>query len=384
MTTLINSGFSKIPLMLGVISALGLFTIGVGAGPANAQMLDMAKVATLPNFDIPANEFMSQTEAFQDTPFGNKYLAYKVRLPKGWVKKETNISNTMDLSKKLLGEIGGYYGPAHHGGRSTFEIQASELDYEITAQNWFMNYIFSRGYTLQGLQKISDKRIEVLYVVLEKDQSSVVRAVVEVNGSRIVMAMYSVPEAQWNTERAFQSTVLKSFQFISPEPIRVEEKRTYAFLDLLRFDYPKSWRLLAPNIFSIEAMDAKIVNAQEDSVLNGEVDIHVVSTEVDTTLSEEIKTVQKSLETKGLMIGTLIEQPQDIKVQDHIYFSRIEVYQANDKDKELVDYEYWIGVLMEDRYFYIVTMLTPARNTDFAVWARNAEAFKTVVESLRP
>lgn len=373
----------KILSAFGVMFFSGLAFFGVPP-VALAQMVDTALIPTVQDYDMRADEFLAQTTLHEETPFGDKYLAYRLRLPNGWTKKDSNLSNTMDVSKKLLGEIASYYGPANLGERSTLVIQAADLEYQITAKNWFTNYIFSRGYTLQGLKTLSDKRIEALYVALEKDVSYIVRAVVEVNGSRIIMAIYSIPEQHWNAERSFQSLALKSFQFISPEPVRIEETRTYAFLDLLRFDYPKSWRLLAPNIYSIEAMDAKIINSSQDGTLEGEIDVHVVSTELDTTLAEEVKTVQSSLDRKGLVIGKLLEQPQNYKIKDHIYFSRIEIYQANDKEKELVDYEYWIGVLMEDRYFYVVTMLTPSRHTDFAVWARNGEAFKTAIESLRP
>lgn len=362
----------------------GSFVLGVSPAPVSAQLYEAGKIKLVPEYDITQEELLATTDEFADKPFGDKYLAYKIRLPKGWTKRPSEVTTNADISKKLLGEIARYYGPNAPDARSYFVIQAAELDYEITAKNWFMNYILSRGYTLQGMTTVSDKRVEALYVMLDKDQSYVVRTVGEVNGSRMILAMYFIPEARWNAEKVLQSHAMKTFQFDSPEKVRVEQTRTYAFLDLLRFDYPASWRLLAPNIYSIEAMDAKIVNASEDSILNGEVDIHVVSTELDTTLAEEIKNVQKGLESKGLAIGKLIEQPQDYKIHDHVYFSRIEVYLANDPERSLVDYEYWIGVLMEDRYFYIVTMLTPARGTEFYVWARNTEAFKLMVQSLRP
>lgn len=371
-----------------MIAALALcasvFAFCVFPTPVLAQFYEAGKIKPVPEYEISKEELLSTTDEFSDMPFGDKYLAYKVRLPKGWTKRPSDVTTNADISKKLLGEIARYYGPNAPDARSYLVIQAAELDYEITAKNWFMNYILSRGYTLQGMTTVSDKRIEALYVLLDKDQSYVVRTVGEVNGSRMILTMYFVPEARWQAEKVLQANAMKTFQFDSPEKVRVEQTRTYAFLDLLRFDYPASWRLLAPNIYSIEAMDAKIVNASDDSILNGEVDVHVVSTELDTTLAEEVKNVQKSLETKGLVIGKLIEQPQDYKIHDHVYFSRIEVYMANDPNKELVDYEYWIGVLMEDRYFYIVTMLTPARSTEFYVWARNTEAFKMLVQSLRP
>jgi hypothetical protein len=373
---------------MSMIAALALcasvFAFCVFPTPVLAQFYEAGKIKPVPEYEISKEELLSTTDEFSDMPFGDKYLAYKVRLPKGWTKRPSDVTTNADISKKLLGEIARYYGPNAPDARSYLVIQAAELDYEITAKNWFMNYILSRGYTLQGMTTVSDKRIEALYVLLDKDQSYVVRTVGEVNGSRMILTMYFVPEARWQAEKVLQANAMKTFQFDSPEKVRVEQTRTYAFLDLLRFDYPASWRLLAPNIYSIEAMDAKIVNASDDSILNGEVDVHVVSTELDTTLAEEVKNVQKSLETKGLVIGKLIEQPQDYKIHDHVYFSRIEVYMANDPNKELVDYEYWIGVLMEDRYFYIVTMLTPARSTEFYVWARNTEAFKMLVQSLRP
>lgn len=374
----------RIFMIVAFTLCASVFAFCMFPSPVLAQFYEAGKIKLVPEYEISKEDLQAQTDEFADVPFGDKFLAYKVRLPKGWIKRQSDVTTNADISKKLLGEIARYYGPNAPDARSYFVIQAAELDYEITAKNWFMNYILSRGYTLQGMTTVSDKRIEALYVMLDKDQSYVVRTVGEVNGSRMILAMYYVPEARWQAEKVLQAQAMKTFQFDSPEKVRVEQTRTYAFLDLLRFDYPASWRLLAPNIYSIEAMDAKIVNASDDSILNGEVDVHVVSTELDTTLAEEVKNVQKSLETKGLVIGKLIEQPQDYKIHDHVYFSRIEVYMANDPNKELVDYEYWIGVLMEDRYFYIITMLTPARNTEFYVWARNTEAFKMLVQSIRP
>jgi hypothetical protein len=351
---------------------------------AVAQSFDVNKIPPMPEFDMSDADFIAKTKLYEETPYGDKYLSYTLRLPTDWKKLETEgSSQSIDTSKSLLGEVGKFFGPPSLQARSSFIIQATELGYEITAKNWFLNYVLSRGYTLQGMKVVSDRRIEALYVLVEKDTSYVVRAAGEINGSRMVLAMYYIPEGEWEAQKAVQAKSVASFKFLSPEKAKVESTRTYAFLDLLKFDYPSSWRLQAPNIYSTESMSAKIVNSPDDTVLNGQIDVHVVSTELDTTLPEEIKNVQKALNDKGLVIGKLIEQPKDFKSRDHVYFSRIEVYQANDKNKTLVDYEYWIGVLIENRYYYIVTMLTPARQTEFYGWARNSEAFRTVVESMR-
>jgi hypothetical protein len=344
-------------------------------------------VKPVPVYEMPQADFEAKTKPFQDKPNGDNFLSYTIRIPKDWqqvkVEEKENLTPT-DSATSLLGEVARFYGPSLLDARSYFALQSSDLQHDITARNWFMNYILQNGYNLQFLTEISDRKVEAIYFKLEKDTAYLIRAIAEINGSRMVMATYAVPESRFKDEKLIQANVLKSFRFLNPQEVQIEPRRTYSFLNLLRFDYPASWRLLAPNIYSIEAMDAKIVNSPDEAVLNGEVDIHVVSTELDTTLAEEIKNVQKSIEKKGLVIGKLIEEPHSYKFHDHIYFSRVEVYAATDADEKLIDHEYWICVLMEDRYFYIVTMLTPARSIDFYNWATNTEAFQTVIESLRP
>ena len=72
------------------------------------------------------------------------------------------------------------------------------------------------------------------------------------------------------------------------------------------------------------------------------------------------------------------------EVHDDIYFSRVEVYKTKGIDKVVLDYEYWIAALEENRYYYVVTMITPARETNFFKWIPNTEAFKLIVETIRP
>jgi len=366
-------------LICGVIVLLSL--IASGTYQARAQGFDLSKIPPLQDIPLSPADLAAKTKTVGEEPNNDKFLTYTVRIPNNWTKEDLGAGQT---GKSLLGDIAHYYGPAALDARSHMVIQATELGYDVTARNWMLNYILSHGYTMQGMRVISDKRVESMFIYLDHDISYVVRSVAEINGARMILVLYYVPESRWNLEKGFQSETIKSFTFTQPEKARVEAVRNYAFLDLLRFDYPSSWRLQAPNILSTESMSAKIINSNDNQTLNGQIDVNVVSTELDTTLPEEIKKIQKAMDDRGLVIGKLIEQPKDFKPQSQVYYSRIEMYQANDKNKELVDYEYWIAVLIENRYYYIVTMLSPSRTSDFFVWARNSEAFRTVVESLKP
>lgn len=345
----------------------------------------------VPAYDLPQEEFESMSRVFEDTPDGFGSLAYTLRIPKDWeqVKARTEEDSAAadaggGSSRNVLNDVVRFYGPSLLDSRTYFSISISDLPQQITAENWFLNYAQQHSYPLQFMTVISEKKVEALYVLVEGDTSYVVRAVAEINGNMMALIVYAVPEQKWKDERPLQDRVLRSFSFKQQMERQVEERRTYAFLDLLRFDYPISWRMMAPNIYSIEAMDTKIINSIDEKTIKGEIDVHVVSTELDTTLAEEVHALQSAFEARGLTIGKLIGKPANFQVNESIYFSRIEVYEANNKEKTLIDHEYWIGILMENRYFYIVTMLTPARTADFYTWATNTEAFETVVESLRP
>ena len=86
----------------------------------------------------------------------------------------------------------------------------------------------------------------------------------------------------------------------------------------------------------------------------------------------------------GLEVGNMIEAPNKYKYRPQVTFSRVEVYNAFSKDKSIEDHEYWLAVMAENRFYYIVSMVTPSRTADFSNWAQNTEAFEMIVESIRP
>ncbi|WP_435641887.1 hypothetical protein [Micavibrio aeruginosavorus] len=372
----------RVSSLLCLLMMVGV--IGLAVPKAWAQAFDIKKISELPNYPMDPAAFEAATTAYEDTPLGDKFLSYKIRLPKDWKKSADDNLRSQDLSKRLLGEVARYYGPVTGDVRSRFVIMALELDHEITARNWFLHYILSRGYTLQGMKELSDRRVEALYIQMEKDTPFVVRATAEINGPRMILSMVYVPEALWKGQEGMQDAIIDSFHFIAPEDSRLSSTQTFAFLDLLRFDYPTSWRLRAPNIQSIDVMEASVINTRDEKTLNGEIDINIISTELDTTLAEEVKALQKELEERGMVIGAMIEQPTDYTFQPQVSYNRVEVYEMTNKEKSIQDHEYWIAVLIEDRYYYIITMLTPSRNVDFYTWAGNTEAFGRVIQSMRP
>lgn len=285
---------------------------------------------------------------------------------------------------RLLGPIARYVGPANMLALSRIEISAMQISHDITARNWFLNYILGRNYTLTGMEQVAANRVEAEYVMIEKGISYVVRTAAISNGHRMVLISYFVPEKFWDKEKDLQEMAVNSFRFINPEKTVVDDKRTHGFLDLVKFSYPTSWKLIAPNIFSVDNMSAKLLYSVDATTLQGEIDVNLISTELDTNLMKEVEYIRTDLKKKGLGIGDALDTNATYKFDDRITFSRVEAYSVAGQKKEFIDYEFWLAIMVEDRYYYIVTMLTPGRKSDFYTWARNTETFAYVIQSLVP
>lgn len=296
---------------------------------------------------------------------------------------DSNNAST-DGSINLLGPVARYTGPANILASSRLEIFAMQLSHDITTKNWFLNYILSRNYTLMGMEQIADNRVDAEYVLIEKGISYVVRTAAISNGRRMVLISYYVPEKFWEQEREYQEMTINSFKFINPQTTLIDDKRTHGFLDLVKFDYPSAWRLIAPSVDSIESMSAKLLYSLDKVTLQGEININLISTELDTNLMKEVEYLREDLKKKGLGIGAALDTNMTFTFSDKITFSRVEAYEVAGDKKGYIDYELWLAIMVEDRYYYIATMLTPGREADFYTWARNTEAFSTVIQSLMP
>ena len=340
--------------------------------------------------ELEHEKFLESSDLYSEEPQGDRHLAYQVRLPKEWEKYTDRFayrnkgSEEAQLKRRILGKVAQYHGPQRILGTSRFEVYAEDLQFEVTAENWLVELLLRQGYSLQGVKSYDRNKVEAEYVVFMKDTPYVVRTVAEITGRRIIVATYFCPDAYWKYERPYQQYAIESFTLTNPERVKIVATKRYAFLDILEFTYPSSWKLVAPNIYSIDGMEAKLIHTLDDKTLEGEIGINVFSTRLDTTLAKELDYVQEALDFLKLKPTDLIEERTEFDFGDHIMFSKVEVYKAEHEAGAVQDHEYWIGILKEPRYYYIVTLISPSRNMEYYSWARNAEAFKTILESIGP
>jgi hypothetical protein len=363
------------------------------AGTAPAQkFLENYKVP-MPEIPLMAQpDFEATTQAFTETPFNDKALAYTIRMPKDWAKqRDVSLSNSK-IGNKILGELVRFYGPPQLGERSYMNIQALKLDYQLTAEQWFIQYLLANSYTVQGIKTYDDNRVEALYVYVVRDVTYVVRAMVQLNGTRAVLAQYYVPAENWEAEKQLQAQCIGSFNLLNKVEEVIEQMENYHFLDIAEVAHPISWETKSDKLMSIDRMAVTFLNVASKEkkknvnykLLNGKISVQLVSYHDMVSIAEEINRYKADIRKSGMLIGDFLETKEDFKLQPAMTAVPAEVYEATDTGNEGLGYELWFLLMESGDYYYFVTLLTPSRDEDYFLWSRNTQTFRVIARTITP
>lgn len=349
--------------------------------------IDLDKIKPLSKVEFfPEEQFKEKTRMEEVTPYGDEFLNFQVRLPNEWTENLAELSektsSESNPTQNVLGVVARYLSPPNQHLRSFFELEVAELTYEIGARNWFINYVISKGFTLEQVGAEGGRSVEAVYVDVKGDVTYIVRVKAIVNGSRMVLAHYYLPQELYQEERVLQAQVLDSFELINRQKIGVEELNLHAFLDQSFFEYPVSWKLNAPFVKSIDRMRALLYHSTQIGKLNGQMNIYLANRITDTTRANEIALYKERLEIENYELGAFLDQPK-LDFHPDMHFGVTQVYAMNPTVEHMIDYELWVSLMEGDEYIYVVSLLTPSRRSEFYTWARNIEAYKLVLRGMR-
>lgn len=342
-------------------------------------------------------DFERATDVIEDVPLGDKSLAYRIRLPKGWTKIDL-ISPTLagNSGSEIFRQVASYSSPPRIEEKSMFRIRSIDLTSLIKVDDWFVSYMLQMGFSAEGMSMRSPTEVVAQYTVFEEGEPYITRAVVTLTGAKIIVAEYLVHQDQYEAERDEQILAMSGFKILNPVKGIGIPMKTFPFVDIAKFDYPSNWIVTSPGISNINRMDASIVNSVQtkftsenggeiESVsMAGRIDVTVVAKTADVTLPGEIKILNDGLKRNDYKLGAFIETIKDVKVNPLIGKSRIDVYTLEGISKKLAGYEYWVAVLQTGGRFYLVRMITISRGEDFQSWAENTETYRVLIESLGP
>lgn len=341
---------------------------------------------------LPEQQFLDATQEHKAVPYGDKSLGYSLRWPKTWSPGEEKSSSNFELNTKLFTSINIWYSPPRMGGQSRIEVKAVDLEYQLTAEQWFLRTVLESGQTLEGFTVHSDTKVEALMIVMEEDTSYYVRTVTILNGKRVLQAQFFVPMFFWNDEKSLQAQCLSTFNVTYPTESIIENMLAFQFLDVAEVKYPESWKVRSKAITSVEKMNVKFLNIREtknlygkiDESVEGQVDATLVSSQASQSLINQIEEYKKTLEGTGMLVGKKLENKEEYKYSENFSFALTEVYEGIDSTNDSMEYELWVSVMVSGGYYYFISLLTPSRNEAYFTWARNTQTYKQIIQGTVP
>jgi|GEM_PF-3331431 len=369
---------------------LCVYIIAFQPKDASAQLFNPDTLKEAPHYtDLSQDEFYAQSTSHDAVPYGIDSLAFNLRLPQDFQVVTKASEGDRIPQSNILFESARFSGPATPYPPSYVSVDMIDMKYNISPYFWFLNNIVENAYTLQGLSDINNRSAEGLYVRAIGNNTFIVRSKVFLNGERIVMVSYAVPDTRWMAERAMQDMAVKSFKFSDPEPPKGEPLLRYNFLDMVQFEYPQSWDQVLSQTTNIENAYLRFLPGDarnKNDYSRGGIEVFIKSVSIVDTLAAEIGLIQKIMAADGWEIEGLIGTPtQKYKFNDEMHFKRVDHYTVNNtSSRKEVPAELWFAVLADSDFVYIVKMITPRRGNDLLTWARNKEVFETIAETIRP
>ncbi len=353
----------------------------------NAKTTSLDNIPEIEPMELmPEKEFKEKTRLIEHTPNNDIHLSYKLNIPKDWsdnIAKQDIALKDGVLGKKVLGVVAHYTSPANaQYSRSFFTVEAMKLTYEIGVKNWFINYALTNGLSIERISVKNKKELEIIYVEVRKDTTYIVRAKAMINGSKLIVARYYVPQQKHKVEKVMQAQTVDSFKLQSLDNSTIEELQTYGFLNQSYFDYPPSWKLESSPVKTLERMRAQLHQNKVPSNLDGEIDILLTNKLTVSSRSEVIKRFRDDFSIDNYKIGKFIESPK-LGYHKDMSFGMTQAYELNPMVSNMIAYELWVSVMEGDDYIYIISLMSPSRDQDFFTWARNIESYKLVVKNMR-
>lgn len=379
-------------IIFAILISLCIVSEAKAQSSANATQVLDRYLKPFPEFKfLPEKEFEEKTSLFEDVPYGDESLGYKIRVPKDWQRSEEKGGSNFLLSNKLFSELAIFHSPPDIYGRSRMEISVKKLEYQVTAKQWYLIHILQTGMTTEAFVEDDKTKVEALMITVDADVSYVKRVIAQINGKNLILVEYYIPLANWQRERDMQAQIMSSFTLMKKSSEVIENFEKFQFLDVAEVKYPESWDAYSRPLRSADRMSTKFINAKKSTdqitgkqkeITEGQIEITLISLISVDSLIREIDEYKKSLENAGMLLGEKIENIDNLKYNKNFSFFTTEVYSAIDSTNDDLDYELWYSVMVAGNYIYMATLLTPARNESFQLWVRNSEAYKIILENI--
>lgn len=366
----------------------------------NNRLYNLPDVQSLP-LQTYAAESRKIEKTFSDDPF----VAFTMDLPTVFKEQNADSLKQYQEEERLYGELYRANGEIFEDVYPYFSLKAYPLSRYISAKNWFVAELLSKGHTLRAIETSKDQdQFEALYVRFDElGNTEIVRVKGYLKGRRILMAEYVVPTRLWSAQQDYQTYAIKSFAMKGrSDNQKPEELNTFKFLEMFSFKYPVSWRIVEEQKDLENRVDVSLLTADDLRVVFAHLDITLASDQslrdsldrsrYDMKLPQIIMDRKRAVLDKGYLIDDVMERrTYDVSVLHDLQLTEVYPLRRKISDYQThrqapVSHEFWVTAIKgteETGKNYIVSMLIPSRQSNIYQWAYAVKVYELMLTSIR-
>ncbi|HYD19227.1 MAG TPA: hypothetical protein VEF76_12190 [Patescibacteria group bacterium] len=329
--------------------------------------------------------FAKETKAYGMMPYAKAELEYEIYIPKDWTEVEA-YDTLQENNQAILSRIALYRSPMVSTLQMELEINALKLPHEISAKYWLRDYILKQGFSPEGeVIEHSTKSASAYYVLAGSPAapSSLEYIAARISGSWVLLATYRAPLPLRNYVKYLQKKTIDSFKVLYPKEEPIEDQKVFTLVDSIKFNYPVSWEVLAPDFRDMNRLTVSLQNKGLAKTVEGYVRILAVRRSRSTDFQTELDDQRKYFDNvMNLKITKLVSSDKSA-AYNRFLFNRYEIYDVAPKKGTASAQEIHFLALGDKEWYVFMTLFTPKEQTNLYNWARNTQSFREIIKSVK-
>jgi hypothetical protein len=348
--------------------------------------------------NLSRETFVSQSIEYDEEPFGDKNLAYKVLLPKSWTQVSDEKLEKSLKNKRLLGEVARYISPPISDDRATFSIKALSMTRLMDVEHWFLHQMSVQGLYVSGIKVFSRDLVHAEYDIFENERYYSIRAVAQRNGGRVILSEYRTPLSQKEKYKNMQRWTMSTLRLSKIVKSLDDLVDSYSYLGKVQHYYPSGWSSSSGSSSSSDEISAGfgrtlIVDlgsgkkSEKIDRAKGYIQTYLISKSSTPDINKKLELLMASY--NGVTVDTAhvlseIERTGSNK-EGTVVFSPIKTYGLMGNE-EAVGYEGEYAFLSSynetGSHYFVAFMLMPKKGFNYPLWAENMATYHLLLRSL--
>lgn len=331
----------------------------------------------LPNgTNYPRQRVSAEFGWYDALPHGNGALGFKLLVPRMWQQDLVPGGEVEPRVDRLL-PLAAF---SSHLQDGFLEIQVTSLERDISAGHWLQAYMEEVNYEPLAIVDVSKIFADSLAEFVIEGRKFIGRFSASIRGNLLFLVSALSFKESYDALAEMFGVSIASFQATAVPPRLTVESRVSASVDgIVHFEYPASWqsRVVSPSPHGKAAVD--LIGTLGDA-LTGIIRVKTVRKSLASGPEQLISASLAEFEEAG--IQSIEKQAENNVPISGNKFSNGMVKIYSGITSAGLPQEIWVVVMENAHVHCVISMVTPDRNLEFAVWAVNRRALDIILETI--